>query len=328
MTTVLAGDVGGTKTALALFEADAAGLRLLRETQLASHAYPSLESALARFLAEPPAPRIDAVCVGVAGPVVDGRGVATNLPWAIEERALAAAAAAPRARLLNDLEATAHGVIGLPPAARHRLQEGVARPGAIAVIAAGTGLGEAIVVPSATGRPHVIATEGGHVDFAPRDELEDGLARWLRARFGHVSYERVLSGPGLVNVYRYLAEARTDPESPAVAARLAAEDAAAVITELGLAGKDALCSRALDVFVGVYGAEAANLALKCLALGGVVVAGGIAPRIVARLARGGFLRAFRAKGRLSPLLASIPVDVALDVRAPLLGAATVALSLV
>jgi len=327
VTTVLAGDVGGTKTALALFEVDDAGLRLLREAHMASRDYPSLDAALARFLGEHPAARVDAACVGVAGSVVDGRVVATNLPWAIDERALAAWAGTPRTRLLNDLEATAHGVIGLPPAARHRLQDGVARPGAIAVIAAGTGLGEAIVVPDSSGRPHVIATEGGHTDFAPRDEREDGLLRWLRARFGSVSYERVLSGPGLVNIYRYLAAVGVAPEAPAVAARLLAEDPAAVITELGLAAQDVLCSCALDLFATIYGAEAGNLALKCLATGGVVIAGGIAPRIVARLAEGGFLRAFCDKGRLARLLASIPIDVALDVRAPVLGAAAVALTL-
>jgi glucokinase len=320
---ILAGDVGGTKTALALFERAPAGRRLVREAVLPSSDFDSLESAIERFLAAGPAVVVEAACVGVAGPVVGGRTTATNLAWEIDERALAAAIPAKRARLLNDLEAAGHGVLELPDSAFAVLQAGVRRGDNLALIAAGTGLGQAIIVRDG-GRPRVIASEGGHADFAARTELEDGLLRFLRGEFGRVSYERVLSGPGLFNIYRFLRAARVAPEAAAVAAELAAGDPGPVITAHGLAGTDRLCAQALDVFVAVYGAEAGNLALKTLALGGVIVGGGIAPRIVPRLTAGGFLAAFHDKGRLGTLMAEIPVRVALDPRAPVLGAAVVA----
>jgi glucokinase len=206
------------------------------------------------------------------------------------------------------------------------LQPGRAQRGTLAVIAAGTGLGEALVVGDAARRT-VIASEGGHADFAPRDELEDDLLRFLRKEFGRVSYERVVSGPGLHNLYRFLRETRFAPESSAVAEALRREDPGTVITEHGLAGADALCAKALAMFASIYGAEAGNLALKALALGGIVVAGGIAPRLLPVLRGGGFLSAFRDKGRLAPLMETIPVRVALDPRAPLLGAARIAADL-
>jgi glucokinase len=323
---VLAGDVGGTKTALALFEATERGLVPVREATLASRDSDSLETVIERFLGGAPRPRVDVACVGVAGPVVDGRSVATNLPWVIDERRLAAAIPAPRVRLLNDLEAAAHGVLGLADDEMATLQLGVPRQGHMALIAAGTGLGEAMIVHDGA-RRIVIASEGGHADFAPRDDLEEGLLRFLRKEFGRVSYERILSGPGLVNVYRFLRDTGREPEAPAVAERMRANDPGAVVTEAALAGRDPLCVKALDIFVSVYGAEAGNLALKALAVGGVVVGGGIAPRIVPSLVQGRFLAAFRDKGRLASLMEAMPVRVALNPRAPLLGAARVAATL-
>jgi glucokinase len=320
---VLAGDVGGTKTALALFEARERGLVVVRHETLPSREFPSLEAAVDRFLGTGPRPEIAAGCFGVAGPVVNGRSAATNLPWIIDERTLAAAIPAPRVRLLNDLEATAHGVLSLPAEDLHRLQPGTRRSGHMAVIAAGTGLGEALVVRD--GEPAVvIASEGGHTDFAPRDALQDDLLRFLRKDFGRVSYERVLSGPGLVNVYRFLRSAGWAAESAEVAEQMRRRDPAAVVAETALAGGDALCGKALDIFVSVYGAEAGNLALKGMALGGVFVSGGIAPRILPRLQAGEFVEAFRDKGRLRPLMETIPIDVVLNPEAPLLGAARVA----
>jgi glucokinase len=206
------------------------------------------------------------------------------------------------------------------------LQAGTPRDGNVAVIAAGTGLGEAIVFADGA-RRLVIATEGGHADFAPRGEIEEELLRYLRKEFGRVSYERVLSGPGLVNVYRFLRDTGAAPESSEVAAVMRERDPAAVITEYGVRGADRLCVAALGIFASVYGAEAGNLALKALATGGVIVAGGIAPRIMSTLASGGFVSAFRDKGRLSPLLEAMPVRVALDPKMPLHGAARVAMSL-
>jgi len=261
--------------------------------------------------------------VGVAGPVVDGRCVATNLPWVVDERRLSAAAGAP-VKLINDLEAAAHGVLTLPAEQFLALQPGAAKPGGnLALIAAGTGLGQALVVTDGQGY-RVVPSEGGHADFAPADELQVDLLRYLRAEFGHVSWERILSGPGLANIYHFL-QARAGHAAPDwLRARLQREDPGAVIGEVGLAGRDPVCAEALDLFVSIYGAQAGNLALETLALGGLVVGGGIAPKIKSKLADGRFMAAFRAKGRMEPLLASIPVRAALDARAGLLGAAHVA----
>jgi glucokinase len=320
---VLAGDVGGTKTALALFDATGRGLVPVREATLPSRESASLEAAVEQFLRGGRRPPIEAACFGVAGPVVDGRSVTTNLPWIIEERALAASIPAPRVRLLNDLEAAAHGVLGLPGHELHTLQPGISRDGHLALIAAGTGLGEALIVQDGE-RRIVVASEGGHTDFAPRDDLEEALLRFLRKEFGRVSYERILSGPGLFNVYRFLRDTGWGRESAEVAERMRAGDPSAVVTEMALAGRDPLCAKALDVFVSVYGAEAGNLALKAMAVGGVMVGGGIAPRILVRLTGGGFVAAFRDKGRLAALMEAMPIRVALNPRAPLLGAAAVA----
>ena len=323
---ILAGDVGGTKTTLALFEPRAGELVPVREDTRHSHEFPSLEAAIARFLDEGPRAAIAAACIGIAGPVVEGRVAATNLPWVVDERRLAAAIPAARARLLNDLEATAHGIWALGDTELVSLQPGAFGRGTVGVIAAGTGLGEAIVVGDGAAR-RVVATEGGHADFAPRGELEEDLLRYLRKEFGHVSYERVLSGPGLVNVYRFLRDTGVARESAQTAALMRERDPAAVVTELGTRAADRLCEMALGVFVAVYGAEAGNLALKALTVGGVVVAGGIAPRVVPVLAAGTFIGAFRDKGRLSSLMETIPVRVALNPRTALLGAARVALTM-
>ena len=325
--TVLAGDVGGTKTALALFETGAGALRLVRDETLPSRGFGTLEVAIERFLGAGPRPSIEAVCLGVAGPVVEGRCVATNLPWVIDERTLAAAIPAATVRLLNDLEVAAHGVLALPASEVQTLQAGTRRRGHMVLIAAGTGLGEALIVQDGE-RRIVIASEGGHADFAPRDDVEEDLLRFLRKEFGRVSFERILSGPGLFNVYRFLRDTGWAPESAAVAERMRAGDPGAVITEMALAGRDPMCVKALDIFVSVYGAEAGNLALKAMAVGGVLVGGGIAPRILPRLTTGGFVAAFRDKGRLATLMDAMPIHVALNPRAPLLGAAQVAASLV
>jgi len=321
---ILAGDVGGTKTTLALFESRGSGCALVREDTLPSHDFASLEAVIARFLAEGPPVRIDAACIGIAGPVVDGRVTMPNLPWVVDERRLVSEIPAKRVQLLNDLEVTAHGIDALEAHELVPLQPGVTRAaGNLAVIAAGTGLGEAIVVDHGQART-VVATEGGHAEFAPRGELEEDMLRHLRKEFGRVSYERVLSGPGLVNVYRFLRDTGVAAESAQVAAMMRERDPAAVVTELGVRAADRLCQMALNVFVSVYGAEAGNLALKALAVRGVVVAGGIAPRIIQVLAAGGFVAAFRDKGRLTPLMESIPVRVTLNPKTALLGAARVA----
>ena len=319
---ILAGDVGGTKTTLAIFDGD----RLIREATVASRAYESLEAVIAQFLDAVPRVVISAVGIGIAGPVVGGHSTTTNLPWRVDEVTLSAAAGGAPVKLINDLEATALGMFMLPATDLATLQSGTAASGNMAVIAAGTGLGEALVVAGGSG-PIVIASEGGHTDFAPRSELEDDLLSFLRKDFGSVSYERVLSGPGLYNLYRFLRETRFATESPAVAEAMLSEDRGAVITQHALRSDDPLCEKAAAMFVAIYGAEAGNLALKGLALGGVVVAGGIAPRILPLLRDGEFMSAVRDKGRLASLLDIIPVRVAMNPGAPLLGAARVATEL-
>ncbi len=324
---ILAGDVGGTKTALALFELRAGALVLEREATLPSREFPTFEDAVARFLDGGARPAVEAACFGVAGPVVNGRSVTTNLPWQLDEATLAASLPARRVRLLNDLEATGYGVLTLPPTALEPLQRGAARRGNMVLIAAGTGLGEALLIWD--GQRHlVVASEGGHVDFAPRTDLETELLRFLRKELGRVSYERVLSGPGLYNVYRFLRDTGGLPEPSWLHDRIATGDPSAVVSEVGLAGGHPLCVQALDLFVSVYGAEAGNLALKALAVGGVFVGGGIAPKIRAKLADGTFVTAFCDKGRFAELMASIPVSLVLESRTALLGAARVARGLV
>lgn len=322
---ILAGDVGGTKTAFALLAAGESGLRLVREATLPSREFATFEAAVRRFLEDGPVPAIDAACFGVAGPVVDGRAIATNLPWTLDARLLEVQIPARRVVLLNDLEATAHGVLALGPEHVVTLQAGQPRAGNLAVIAAGTGLGEAWLARDGD-RYVAVASEGGHADFAARTDVEIELLRALRVQYGHVSWERVVSGPGLVAIHAFLRERSGVPAPAWLRDRLAAEDDAAVISEVALAGADAVCAEALDLFVGAYGAEAGNLALRAFAIGGVFVAGGIAPKILPRLLDGPFLHAFRDKGRFADFMAGIPVRVVMEPRTALLGAARVAAS--
>lgn len=320
---LLAGDVGGTKTALALYEARGGVLAPVGEAALPSREFPTFEAAVARFLAGAPRAAVEAACFGVAGPVVNGRCVTTNLPWVLDEAALAAAIPAKRVRLLNDLEATGHGVLALPPSSLARLQPGAARQGNMVLLAAGTGLGEALLIW--TGERHlVVASEGGHADFAPRTDLEIELLRFLRKEFGRVSYERVLSGPGLFNIYRFLRDTGGVAEPRWLQGRLEREDPSAVVSEVALAGGHPLCVQALEMFASIYGAEAGNLALEALAVGGVFVGGGIAPKISPKLTDGTFVTAFCDKGRFAELMASIPVSLVREPRTALLGAAHVA----
>jgi glucokinase len=308
---------------LALFEVRGFELRLLRSETRPSRDFESLEAVVRGFVNGGARAPIAAACFGVAGVVVDGHATATNLPWTVDEKALQAAIPSPQVTLLNDLEAAAWGVLQLPPADLVSLQEGARRGGHKALIAAGTGLGEALILSEGT-RHHVVASEGGHTDFAPRTDRESSLLEYLRREFGHVSYERVLSGPGLFNVYRFLRDTRGLVEPSWLRERLESGDPSAAISETALAGGHPLCVEALDIFASIYGAEAGNLALKAMALGGVYVGGGIGPKIRAKLTDGSFIEAFRDKGRFAPLMASIPVQLALDPRAPLLGAALVA----
>jgi glucokinase len=327
---ILAGDVGGTKTLLAVFEDRGDRLAPVREARFSSRDEPSLEAIVEKFMAAAPRDPIDVGCFAVAGPVVGGKVTATNLPWTMEESSLARASGATRVRLLNDLEGTAYGMLFLPPEKRHVLHAG-SRPllaGNVAVIAAGTGLGEAMLWHDGS-LHHPIASEGGHADFGPKSDEEIELLRHLRSRFGaHVSYERILAGPGLYNVYGFLRDSGFAKEPAELADALAkAADPSPLVSERGLARSDANCTRALEIFCRIYGAEAGNLALRFLAVGGVFLGGGIAPKILPALASGGFVEGYTDKGRFSPFVSSIPVHVSLEPRTALLGAAHYALRL-
>jgi glucokinase len=341
---LLAGDVGGTKTNLGLFEPGGASgaqgalgaqdvaaqrPRLLRSGHYPSPDFPGLAPILAAFLGADGA-RLGAACFGVAGPVAGNRCARLpNLDWPeLDGAALAGECGLPaeRLRLVNDLVATAEAIPHFGPEDLRVLQAGA--PGAAAgeghraLIAAGTGLGMALL-PRLGGTWVPVASEGGHQDFAARSDDEAGLAAALRARYGHASVERVASGSGLPDIYDYVRGMAA--EVPAVAARLAAAaDRAPAITAAALSGESPLCVRALDLFVGAYGAAAGNLALVGTATGGVFLGGGIAPKILPKLLDGTFLRAFAGKGRFQGYLEAIPVQVILDDQAALLGAASVA----
>jgi glucokinase len=314
---ILAADIGGTTARLALFEAVAGGLAPIVSREYHSADYAGLEPILAEFRREDARP-IRSACFAVPGPVAAARATTTHRGWRIDAAALAALLGLPRVRLLNDLMAIGHGLSHLAPADLVTLNAGApAAAGNRAVIAAGTGLGEAGCWWD--GRTHhPFAGEGGHADFAPRDAAEFALFEHLRERFGRVSWERVLSGPGLVAIHRHLRAAAARDRKPPAGPERDAEPAA--ITAAALAG-DALCTAALGMFVSIYGAEAGNLALKMMARGGVFVAGGIAPKIVALLRGGAFMGSFLAKGRMRPLLESIPVHVVMNEQAGLIGAA-------
>lgn len=320
---VLAGDIGGTKSLLAVVEVDRSSSRVLYEERFDSSRYDGLGPIVREFCARADADP-ERACFGVPGPVVDEECRTPNLPWTINAHRLAQEIGIARTRLINDFEAIGYGLGQLDPGDLATLQEGRSAPhGPRALLGGGTGLGEALLLWEGDGY-RVHSSEGGHADFAPRDVLQWGLLEFLHGQYKHVSYERVLSGPGLLNIYRYLVKRGLALEVSEVQAEMARGDPAAVISRHALAGTDAACAKALNIFISVYGAEAGNLALKVLATGGVYLAGGIAPRILDKLQSGTFILAFRQKGRLSAMLANIPVHVILNPRVGLLGAAAVA----
>lgn len=352
---ILAGDIGGTKTNLALYDWTTERAEPILEDSFHSRDYKSLEDIVEEFLnsplptvsAEDPGEATDrpeaetpaapalvpqpiqptAACFGVAGPVIDNRCRTTNLPWIIDGGTLSTRFNIPHVRLLNDLEATAHGLpflrldelvvlnAGTPPQTKQ----------ALALIAAGTGLGESILYWDGT-RYRPMPSEGGHTDFAPNSDSEIELLRHLRGSYLHVSYERVVSGPGLHAVYEYLRDTKKN-EPTWLAEKIKAGNPAAEIAEAGLKGQADIAKQALDLFASIYGAEAGNLALKGLTLDGVFVAGGIAPKILPKLQDGSFMRGFTNKGRYKRLMTQIPVKVVTNDKTALLGAASVAAQL-
>lgn len=325
---VLAGDIGGTKTALAIYDDG----KLVRRDTLPSAEFPSLEILVEKFLSADARPHrghgIAAACFGIAGPVnADQTCRATNLPWFIDARVLSHALSIPKTLLVNDFHALSVGITCLPDSDFESLSAAPANEnGPWAVIGAGTGLGEAVLTKREDGGFNVISSEGSHADFGPRNELEIDLLRFLTQRHGgHVSYERIASGSGLPDLYDFLLSRGVQP-SKTVADEAAQKDAhiAAIVSGHGMKGDDALCVQALDLFVSVYGAAAGNLALTVIPRGGLYVAGGISPKILPKLKDGTFMRAFRDKGRLSHVVSGIPVKVVLNADAGLIGAGAIA----
>jgi glucokinase len=323
---VLAGDIGGTKTLLAICEVSGRAVEVLKSERYPSAKFPGLGAICKQFELDAARAMPPFAAFGVAGPVANGRSHTTNLPWILDEQDLARTIGIRKVRLANDFHTLALGIEAVTAKDLVSLNEGARDPkGTWAVLGAGTGLGEAIATLSSDGEREVLSTEGGHTSFAPRTELEIGVLRFLALKFGHVSWERILSGAGLVNLTEAIAHVTGLPYSPALSDALKNDrlNAPAVVTAQADAG-DALCKSALETFCKLYGAEAGNFALKTLATGGVFIAGGIAPRIVHHLKDGHFREAFFDKGRMRPLLESMPVTIVMDTNAGLLGAAALA----
>jgi glucokinase len=328
---ILAGDVGGTKIHLALYDFDSGRLHPIRDQKFPAHEFASLDEAVNKFLTGDPGTKatnradILAACFGCPGPVKDGRLKLTNLPWILDVRDLSKSLSIKHVFLINDLEANGYGIPELAPDKIFNLHAGDPNAaGHRGLIAAGTGLGEALLIWD--GKQHrPIPSEGGHCDFAARSNREIALLEYLRSTLkGRVSWERVVSGIGIKNVYTFLRDVEKINEPPWLRNRMLTEDPNAVIGQCAEDGSSSLCFETMKIFTAAYGAESGNIALKVLAMGGVYLGGGIAPKILRTLENGAFIQAFLDKGRLSPLLQSIPVRVILDDTCALLGAAAFA----
>lgn len=324
---ILAGDVGGTKVHLSLYEFANGRLQPVRDQKFPAHEFATLDAVVNKFLAEDEQQRskILAACFGVPGPVRDGRLKLTNLPWTLDTRDLQKSLSIQHIFLINDLEANGYGIPELAPDKIFTLHSGDPNAeGHRALVSAGTGLGEALLIWDGK-RHQPIPSEGGHCDFAARTDREVALLQYLRRTLnGRVSFERVVSGLGIKNVYAYLRDVEKLDEPQWLKARLATEDSNAVIGQCAEDGSSSICFETMKLFAAAYGAEAGNLALKALAMGGIYLGGGISPKILKTLQNGAFTAAFLDKGRLSPLLQSIPVRVILDDTCALLGAAAYA----
>ncbi len=320
---ILAGDIGGTNARLALFDVRNGQFNLVTATVFPSQRYSGLDQIVTEFV-NTSGVRPSQACFGVAGPVTNGKVETSNLPWIIESRRLADELQIKKAVLINDLEATGWGIAALTADDLVALNKVSETAGNQALIAAGTGLGQAGLYWDGT-RHHVFASEGGHCDFAPLNDLEVELFRYLYSRYGHVSYERVVSGPGLVNVFEFLRDTGRGKVPRWLSEEMQKMDPAAAISAAAMDAKCPMSEQAMDIFVSVFGAEAGNLALKFKATGGVFLAGGIAPKILPKLATPLFLDAFLDKGRLRHLMEVMPVKVITNDKLALLGAARCAL---
>ena len=325
---ILAGDIGGTKTMLQLARFGAGGLDVLHEKRFASDQYGDFFSLASEFLDASyslTGVRPAKACLGVAGPVSGRVARTTNLPWTLDADALESLLSIEHIRLINDFQAVGYGVDGLTAEDVVVIQEGQEKPQATrAILGAGTGLGQALLVWQA-GHYEVIPSEGGHTDFAPNNEEEVELLSYLRARYRWATWERVVSGRGLVNIFDFLVEQKESGLSIALQQAVRTEDPAAAISRFGAEGRDPVAARALDIFIRLYGAQAGNLALTALATGGVYLAGGIAPKIIDKLKSGAFMAAFCNKdSRMQPLLRSMPVRAIVNQNVGLLGSAIAA----
>jgi glucokinase len=317
---ILAGDIGGTKTRLALFDPEGEQYKPTREQDYHSGQFATLEEIVSKYLVEHDV-KLHAACFGFAGVARKGKAIATNLPWVVGVDQLAKVIGTQHVWLINDLEANAHGLAVLSPKDFCTINAGVeGEPGNAGLISAGTGLGEAGLFWDGKDY-HPFSSEGGHSDFAPKNEQEFKLHQYLQSRYGNVSWERVVSGTGLFNIYSFLRDAGYGSDPDWLVAEIVQGDGAAAISQNALSHKSDLCDQALNLFVSFYGAEAGNLALKLMATGGIYLGGGIAPKIVERLREPIFMQAFSAKGRFEPVLRNIPVKVLLNDKAALLGAA-------
>ena len=322
---LLAGDIGGTKTKLAIFTFNGGSLSLISEDMFSSGNIPSFENLVREFLSKRGA-SVKYACFGVAGPVIRGRSKITNLSWVMDEKELSHALDLSRVRLLNDVQATAYYVQFLKSEETRLLNEGKPTPeGTIAVIAPGTGLGEAFLTWNGS-RYDSHASEGGHCDYAPTTPSEAGLLEYLQQKYKHVSYEDVCSGPGLHDIFSYFHDEKVERgESCSILLKeiSQSDDPAPLITDAALSKNPdcEICGKTLDTFISILGAEAGNLALKVLATNGVYIGGGIPPRILSALTDGRFMRSFLRKGRMSELVSMMPVKIILTPRAALLGSA-------
>jgi glucokinase len=315
---IIAGDVGGTNTRLALFEYKD-DITCIKEQSYKNENFTSLHGVVRAFLKEEKE-KVQNACFGIAGPVLKGRCKATNIPWGVDSEEMQEMLNIEHVYLLNDLEAHGYGIWRLRPEDFYTLNEGVPQFGNAALIAAGTGLGEAGLFWN--GKFHIpFACEGGHTDFAPRDELEIMLFLYLQRKYGHVSYERLISGPGLYNIYQFLIDSKFEERNPSIEIEFKREDPAKVITEKALLGLCRACERALDIFISLYGAEAGNVALKNLSVAGIYIGGGIAPKILQRIIKSNFLQSVVDKGRFSSLIMNMPIKIILNDKSALLGCA-------
>lgn len=337
---LLAGDIGGTKTILRLVEVTEVTLtektfKTVREAQYVSASFPDLVPMVREFLAQDEYIKPHLACFAIAGPVIGNTCHLTNLNWVLDTQRLQIELDIPRINLLNDFAANSFGILGLKDFDVHTLQAGEARENSpIAVIGAGTGLGEAFLVPQGK-KYQIFASEGGHTDFAPRNDLEMELLKYLQTKLkiAHISVERVVSGQGIVSIYQFLRDSGYAVESSVIAEKIKlweqeskkTIDPAAIISQAAFKQSDRLCEKTMDVFIEAYGAETGNLALKLLSYGGIYIAGGIAAKILTLMQDGRFLQTFKDKGRVSSLIEKIPVHIVLSPQVGLVGSVLYAL---